>query len=100
VTDNALVMGRFRVGELPDLAGGALADGRYELVDVELWTPSAETPLGTLDVLSSFVLGRGQLLVSGDHVTMDVDGVTYLKSTTGIEVTRDSDTSMSGNLTG
>lgn len=100
VTDNALVTGRFRAGELPDLAGGALADGRYELSDVEFWTPAAETPLGTLDVLSSFVLGRGQLLVSGDHLTLDVDNAIYLKSTTGIEVTRDSDTSVAGALAG
>ena len=100
VTDNALVTGRFRVGALPDLAGGTLADGRYELIDTEFWTPEAETPLGTLDVLSSFVLGRGQLIVEGGHVVMDVDGVVYLKSTGGLEVTRESDTSISGDLAG
>ena len=98
--DPPLVRGTFREGAPEPLAGGALSDGRFELVSIDAYASSFETPLGTLDGEGSELLARGQASIAAGALSFDYALSTYLRATSGTEIAQERDVSATVTLGG
>jgi hypothetical protein len=99
VEEPALVRGRFVVGSPPVLAGGEIVEGIYELSDFAIWRDSADIPIGTLDLVKSFILAKGQVVISDGQAFLDVVSESHIV-TENIEVDDSNQNSVRVRLNG
>jgi hypothetical protein len=67
-----LTQGAFVVGQPAALTNGVLEDGIYEMTSVEIWRPSADTPIGSIDLEASKILGKGQFVMQNGEFLIDM----------------------------
>jgi hypothetical protein len=72
-SDLPLVTGTWTVAASPPvLTPAPVPDGRWILDGIAYYVTDAITPIGTIDLSASYVLGRGQILSSGGVLTYDL----------------------------
>jgi hypothetical protein len=86
----------WREGTPAPLAGGAVPDGTWQVTGGETIVSDTTTALGTIDLAETFVLARGQLVVSGADVAFDMASVAHLESTAGTSIDSPNTSSFSG----
>jgi hypothetical protein len=67
-----LTQGAFVVGQPAALTNGVLEDGIYEMTSVEIWRPSADTPIGSIDLEASKILAKGQFVMQNGEFLIDM----------------------------
>lgn len=70
-TETGLVIGRFMLATPPPLLGGTIADGRYQIEELEIFVEDTTTSFGELDVDDSLILMRGNLWVREGRAAFD-----------------------------
>lgn len=88
-----LAQGQMILGEAPPLAGGVIAEGNYQLEDVQIWRTSADTPIGAIDMEASKILAKGQFLVQDGEVILDMNILSDTVLVAGQRLTRTSSVS-------
>ena len=87
--DVALVAGSLRLDPAPAaLAGGDIPEARWVLSGVEYIVNMLATPIGTLNLTTSSIQGRGQVWTTAGHVTADLVGALSLAFTAGNTLNR------------
>jgi hypothetical protein len=58
--------------EPPALTQGTVPDGRWLLESTDFFLTNPNTPVGTIDLATTYVLARGQVVTSGGHLAYDL----------------------------
>lgn len=84
-TDTTLARGMWMVASAPPvLAAATVPDGRWVLESMDFYITDANTPIGTIDLANTYVLGRGQVVTSGGTLTYDVAQDSVVLSESGV----------------
>jgi len=94
------VTGRMVVDTAPAPTGGTIPDGRWNLSGITWHVDTATTPIGTIDVNASVIVGRGQIWTESGRLIADLANRVELRFTAGVRFDRDIPISVSGTYTG
>jgi hypothetical protein len=99
-TNVPTVSGRMRVDEASATTGGEIPSGRWELAALAWHVGTTTTPIGTIDVNASAVLGRGQVWTSQGRLIADLANRAEIAFTGGARFNQDVPVSVAGAIEG
>jgi hypothetical protein len=99
-TNVPTVSGRMRVDEATATTGGEIPSGRWELAALAWHVGTTTTPIGTIDVNASAVLGRGQVWTSQGRLIADLANRAEIAFTGGARFNQDVPVSVAGAIEG
>ena len=98
-TDLPLVTGHWMQASAPPaLVQASVPDARWVLSSVDFYLTSPATPIGTIDLAASYVLGRGQVITRGGALSYDVSDDVVVLTDSHVRFGSPSQYSFSGPL--